>query len=162
MGWMNILAQDMGWIKRSFAQTRPHARSISKTVILTTGSTRIEKVPGKKYQDPNIFIMEVLGPGPIPINKRLRNGRRIHLGRFSGPGDHSRPIWGHFGDFGRTPYFNICLVSAADICPVSAADMCPVSKADISPVSIEDIHPCLLYTSPSPRDRQKSRMPSSA
>ena len=24
------------------------------------------------------------------------------------------------------------------------------------------LHPCLLYTSPSPRDRQKSRMPSSA
>ena len=27
---------------------------------------------------------------------------------------------------------------------------------------IDDIHTCLLYTSPSPRDRQKSRMPSSA
>ena len=27
---------------------------------------------------------------------------------------------------------------------------------------IGQIHPCLLYTSPSPRDRQKSRMPSSA
>ena len=26
----------------------------------------------------------------------------------------------------------------------------------------KDIMPCLLYTSPSPRDRQKSRMPSSA
>ena len=26
----------------------------------------------------------------------------------------------------------------------------------------KDIEPCLLYTSPSPRDRQKSRMPSSA
>ena len=26
----------------------------------------------------------------------------------------------------------------------------------------EDVTPCLLYTSPSPRDRQKSRMPSSA
>ena len=25
-----------------------------------------------------------------------------------------------------------------------------------------DVDPCLLYTSPSPRDRQKSRMPSSA
>ena len=25
-----------------------------------------------------------------------------------------------------------------------------------------DIHPCLLYTSPSPRDRTRSRMPSSA
>ena len=28
--------------------------------------------------------------------------------------------------------------------------------------NIEVRHPCLLYTSPSPRDRQKSRMPSSA
>ena len=27
---------------------------------------------------------------------------------------------------------------------------------------LEMDHPCLLYTSPSPRDRQKSRMPSSA
>ena len=27
---------------------------------------------------------------------------------------------------------------------------------------IDHLHPCLLYTSPSPRDRQKSRMPSSA
>ena len=26
----------------------------------------------------------------------------------------------------------------------------------------DDLHICLLYTSPSPRDRQKSRMPSSA
>ena len=29
-------------------------------------------------------------------------------------------------------------------------------------MSLTDIIPCLLYTSPSPRDRQKSRMPSSA
>ena len=27
---------------------------------------------------------------------------------------------------------------------------------------VKDFVPCLLYTSPSPRDRQKSRMPSSA
>ena len=27
---------------------------------------------------------------------------------------------------------------------------------------IDDLDDCLLYTSPSPRDRQKSRMPSSA
>ena len=27
---------------------------------------------------------------------------------------------------------------------------------------VEDLTGCLLYTSPSPRDRQKSRMPSSA
>ena len=29
-------------------------------------------------------------------------------------------------------------------------------------VHVEEDKPCLLYTSPSPRDRQKSRMPSSA
>ena len=37
-------------------------------------------------------------------------------------------------------------------------------KADANPgvVNIAFVKPCLLYTSPSPRDRQKSRMPSSA
>ena len=30
------------------------------------------------------------------------------------------------------------------------------------PRAADDASPCLLYTSPSPRDRQKSRMPSSA
>ena len=29
-------------------------------------------------------------------------------------------------------------------------------------VTIDDIYSCLLYTSPSPRDRTRSRMPSSA
>ena len=29
-------------------------------------------------------------------------------------------------------------------------------------IDTKDTHTCLLYTSPSPRDRQKSRMPSSA
>ena len=33
---------------------------------------------------------------------------------------------------------------------------------DTGPVLLEQRTPCLLYTSPSPRDRQKSRMPSSA
>ena len=37
------------------------------------------------------------------------------------------------------------------------------SPAPIDVISGEQlIHTCLLYTSPSPRDRQKSRMPSSA
>ena len=45
-----------------------------------------------------------------------------------------------------------------------------MERAGISKVEIErtrdrvrvDIHTCLLYTSPSPRDRTRSRMPSSA
>ena len=32
----------------------------------------------------------------------------------------------------------------------------------LSSVNMDDLECCLLYTSPSPRDRQKSRMPSSA
>ena len=32
----------------------------------------------------------------------------------------------------------------------------------IEQTGADAVHPCLLYTSPSPRDRQKSRMPSSA
>ena len=37
-----------------------------------------------------------------------------------------------------------------------------VSFADDSIPGIDLIYPCLLYTSPSPRDGTKSRMPSSA
>ena len=38
-----------------------------------------------------------------------------------------------------------------------------VKKLEIHPGTIYAlVGPCLLYTSPSPRDRQKSRMPSSA
>ena len=33
---------------------------------------------------------------------------------------------------------------------------------DEESIKIPQLHSCLLYTSPSPRDRQKSRMPSSA
>ena len=36
------------------------------------------------------------------------------------------------------------------------------SKSRVYPLRCQDSRPCLLYTSPSPRDRQKSRMPSSA
>ena len=41
------------------------------------------------------------------------------------------------------------------------ASMLSVSDRTIRS-DIEHINNCLLYTSPSPRDRQKSRMPSSA
>ena len=38
----------------------------------------------------------------------------------------------------------------------------PVSESAVMPSKPIEPHSCLLYTSPSPRDRQKSRMPSSA
>ena len=44
---------------------------------------------------------------------------------------------------------------------VEAGDSPPVRKKK-PPILARGKLPCLLYTSPSPRDRQKSRMPSSA
>ena len=41
-------------------------------------------------------------------------------------------------------------------------DCLPVSIVSIEKVEADDIISCLLYTSPSPRDRTRSRMPSSA
>ena len=38
----------------------------------------------------------------------------------------------------------------------------PLRDIVIFPFMIVPLYVCLLYTSPSPRDRQKSRMPSSA
>ena len=41
--------------------------------------------------------------------------------------------------------------------------MSAAGNTDLTPLEILVLHnTCLLYTSPSPRDRQKSRMPSSA
>ena len=38
----------------------------------------------------------------------------------------------------------------------------PIDDGDLAAEIIAHVKDCLLYTSPSPRDRQKSRMPSSA
>ena len=55
------------------------------------------------------------------------------------------------------------LISAAGFL-IAAASMIAVIIATHSMIISEGYrtNPCLLYTSPSPRDRQKSRMPSSA
>ena len=39
---------------------------------------------------------------------------------------------------------------------------CLIQSRTATPIEVEQYSACLLYTSPSPRDRQKSRMPSSA
>ena len=41
-------------------------------------------------------------------------------------------------------------------------DMCPHMGASLASGHFEDCVVCLLYTSPSPRDKRQSRMPSSA
>ena len=45
---------------------------------------------------------------------------------------------------------------------VDVVNRIEVESADSGRVTVTNTGTCLLYTSPSPRDRQKSRMPSSA
>ena len=52
------------------------------------------------------------------------------------------------------------LLGEPDIGLVTQAEMAEVARRVCA--AVPDINICLLYTSPSPRDRQKSRMPSSA
>ena len=72
----------------------------------------------------------------------------------------------------RRPAFGVAAVMAAaslTLAGCTAADDGSTGTSETSAeaeadqtVTIEDNEGCLLYTSPSPRDRQKSRMPSSA
>ena len=60
--------------------------------------------------------------------------------------------WRHMTDMNvdeATEYLNNQIITIMD-------EVCPISTKTLGN------KPCLLYTSPSPRDRQKSRMPSSA
>ena len=53
-------------------------------------------------------------------------------------------------------------IIAANMDGVGTFDMAKVLAKDNMIVALNKSNTCLLYTSPSPRDRQKSRMPSSA
>ena len=46
--------------------------------------------------------------------------------------------------------------------PGTGLAMTDVTVSELETVSLADYQICLLYTSPSPRDRTRSRMPSSA
>ena len=87
----------------------------------------------------------------------------------------ARGVWaGVFTTF--TPFYGIHFVFAALIATIMRGNILaalmatffgnPLTYVPIGLVSLQTGHwllgSCLLYTSPSPRDRQKSRMPSSA
>ena len=62
-------------------------------------------------------------------------------------------------------YNNIQYAAPADLLPLGMtfkAGMTPGGAGGSANASSHSVNGCLLYTSPSPRDRQKSRMPSSA
>ena len=102
----------------------------------------------------NINFMAKYGRGLICLALDSLQAKRLNLSLMS-PVNQSR----------NQTAFTISIEAKKGITTgISAKDRAKTIKiASKKNVSKKDIvSPCLLYTSPSPRDRQKSRMPSSA
>ena len=56
---------------------------------------------------------------------------------------------------------NNCSIELTASAPAACSDACMISASIITTIC-DDAGTCLLYTSPSPRDKRQSRMPSSA
>ena len=70
-------------------------------------------------------------------------------------GDHLRDVMDLYGS-PKCPHTNAVLIAAGE----KGVDLNCHTEDDWGPSS--SVRSCLLYTSPSPRDRTRSRMPSSA
>ena len=74
-----------------------------------------------------------------------------------------RPMPGQLGNVAKI----VCGLPEIVECDRVTGDDCFLARAHVKSVQdleriIDEIIPCLLYTSPSPRDKRQSRMPSSA
>ena len=71
-----------------------------------------------------------------------------------------------FGIIGNDPILNRALEKALKVAPTEISVLVTgesgVGKESIPKITHQFSHSCLLYTSPSPRDVEESRMPSSA
>ena len=90
---------------------------------------------------------------------RERSGRVIFVQHCGGKGDDFEPEtrgWALLPELSRAPADIVVRKTLND--PFAGTEL----SARLQAIAPERILICLLYTSPSPRDRQKSRMPSSA
>ena len=111
---------------------------------------------GKRFTD-HMFIMEYEG-GKGWVNPRIEPYHRLSLDPASSVFHYAQEIFeglkAYRADDGR-----ILMFRSRDNCRRlnrSAERMC------MPPIDVEFNYGCLLYTSPSPRDKRQSRMPSYA
>ena len=120
--------------------------------------------PGKRFQV-RVVNKELSTEGPYePLVESLsKSGGRNNKGRITTRhvgGGHKRRY--RVIDFKRNKDGIPAVVERLEYDPNRTANIALIKYADGERRYILAPKGCLLYTSPSPRDRQKSRMPSSA
>ena len=109
----------------------------------------------KKDKFKNIFQGLDIAYGQYQPGERGENGKQKGKA-FICRGDVTDSLWSDHLE-GKGPALGIIPITQANDCRWGCID---IDEYNFDHLSL--IKSCLLYTSPSPRDRQKSRMPSSA
>ena len=100
----------------------------------------------------------------VSTRARERVHRRPHRARANAPRVRSRPITAKANAGDEEETNDEFAVRPAWESERNAANRRPIWETDIDAeyARVEKMKSCLLYTSPSPRDKRQSRMPSSA
>ena len=119
------------------------------------GITILAKNIALPYKDVKINIIDTPGHadfgGEVERVLKMADGALLLVDAAEGPMPQTRFVLGKALEAGLKP-----------IVVVNKVDRPDARTAEVVDEAMELILDCLLYTSPSPRDRQKSRMPSSA
>src|SRR5665811_1684347 len=94
---------------------------------------------------------------PVVYTHDVATGKRRLIANFRG--SNSAPAW---SPDGRTLAVTLSLDGGSQLYAIDANGGEPRRLSQSSSIDTEPVYTCLLYTSPSPRDRTRSRMPSSA
>ena len=117
----------------------------------------ISRTSVMRYRDTDKSMKEIakeLGVGTILEGSVRRVGEKVRIVAQLINAKTDNHMWAETYDRDYADIFAI----QTDV----AENIASALKATLTPEEISSIESCLLYTSPSPRDRQKSRMPSSA
>ena len=113
-------------------------------IINTAAYTAVDKAETEREK---AFLINELGVQNVALACKKRNIKLIHIST-----DYV------FDGTASTPYRETDLVNPQTVYGKSKL----AGEKVLQKISPAEYYICLLYTSPSPRDRQKSRMPSSA
>ena len=132
-----------------------HAQITTNAKLFSGAATAFGAEPNTQ-----VSLVDAAMPGMLPVPNRecIRQAVRTGMAINAQINKWSR--------FDRKNYFYADLPQGYQISqlyhPIVGEGAIEVSLDDKNPEATKTIGICLLYTSPSPRDRQKSRMPSSA